>query len=110
MHSVCTVFSAGFYNNELIFKVKDDGKLRLGFKKTAGSTPDGNWSIFDNVHLYIISLDESTDIEDVIDNDNCLLNRDIYDLSGRRIGNIDSLPARIPKGIYIISGKKVLIK
>ena len=109
MLSASTAFSAGFYNNELTFEVKDDGRLKLGFKKTAGATPDGNWSIFDNIHLYIIGLNSSTDIQ-AVNNDNIITNGDIYDLSGRRIGNIDNMSAGIPKGIYIINGKKVIIK
>jgi arabinan endo-1,5-alpha-L-arabinosidase len=34
----------------------------------------------------------------------------IYDLSGRQIGSRTSLNRQLPKGIYIIQGRKVLIK
>ena len=36
-------------------------------------------------------------------------NDGIYDLSGRRVST-SSVPAVLPKGIYIVNGKRVVIK
>ena len=109
MLSASTVFSAGFYVNTLDFRVESDGKLRLGFKKTAGATPDGNWSIFDNIHLYIIGLDDVTEIESIHEDNIAINDNSVYDLSGRRVAN-DFRSANLPCGIYIVNGKKLLIK
>ena len=109
MLSASTVFSAGFYVNTLDFRVESDGRLRLGFKKTSGATPDGNWSIFDNIHLYIISLDDATAIETIVDGNDVIADSSVYDLSGRKVAD-DIRNAQLPRGIYIVNGKKLLIK
>ena len=34
----------------------------------------------------------------------------VYDLQGRRVGTLRSSDAPLPKGIYIVNGKKVVLR
>lgn len=112
MTSASVVFSAGYYVNQVDVEVGEDGKLIIGFKKTAGATPDGNWSIFDNVRLYAIKANIADGITDVklseSDSDNS-----VYDLSGRIVLHVEdpsNIKVSLPRGIYIYQGRKVLVK
>ena len=35
---------------------------------------------------------------------------DLFDLSGRKVGNASSVNGNLPKGIYIVNGRKVVVK
>lgn len=61
---------------------------RLFFSTTAGLTPI-----------------EDVKAEDIID----VKKGEVYDLMGRKL-NIDLNKGKLPKGIYIVSGKKVFVK
>jgi len=86
-------------------EVGTDGMLHFGiFEPTDGTT----WLVFDNFRLtYHGSVDTAIgSIEDgkmKMDDANA-----IYDLSGRRISADD--PRSLTKGLYIINGKKTLIR
>lgn len=113
MSSASTAFSAGFYKNELLVEVGDNGILNIGFKKTSGATPEANWTAFDNVRLYALQIDEEDAIEDILTDDeksatDKRFGTAVYDLSGRRVA--DKPTSSLPRGIYIIGGKKVVIR
>ncbi len=108
MIAASTAFSAGFYPNSLDFSLEEKGNVRIGFKKTAAGTPDGNWTIFDNVRLYLVSLPTPTGIEEINNEESGMKNGAIYDLQGRRVA--DHLQPTLPKGIYIVGGRKMLIR
>ena len=111
MLSASAAFSAGCYRNRLDVHVGTDGRLRIGFRKKAGNTPDGNWSCFDNVRLYILRPDITIGIDDIQTDDPHSLHTDpaVYDLQGRRIGNRLN-PAQLKPGVYIIGSRKVAVK
>ena len=98
MESAASAFSQGLYEHELPVTVTD-GTLRIGVKKTVASSND--WTIFDNFRLYYYGTDETTGIPAMPVYKP--QPTPIYDLIGRRVEN----PA---KGIYIVNGKKVVIK
>ena len=53
---------------------------------------------------------ESADGIEEVNNERMKSEKSIYDLSGRQIVNRKSLNSKLPRGVYIINGKKVLVK
>lgn len=49
-------------------------------------------------------------IENITSGSSTRGNGGIYDLQGRRVGTLSSSDAQLPKGIYIINGKKVVVR
>ncbi|MBR4757411.1 MAG: hypothetical protein IK084_01245, partial [Bacteroidaceae bacterium] len=87
-----------------------DGTLYLGMVAEKAGT---NWHTMQIKSLdYVGSVIDG--IDEINDNGNASLNtNEIYDLSGRKVngndnGNLNNL--RLRKGIYIVNGKKVMIK
>ena len=84
------------YNAEnlyLVAFVHRDGKLG-GKRMHVFNSAEGN-------------IEEATGIKS-IDNGQLTTNNAVYDLSGREILNCKSLNCKLPKGIYIINGKKIV--
>ena len=113
MAAASTAFTGGYFKNELIVRVGEDGQLTIGFKKTSGATPEANWTIFDNVRLIALQIDGENAIEDVLADDGAsvgdgLFGTAVYDLSGRRVA--DAPTSTLPQGIYICKGKKFVVK
>ncbi len=98
MSAASESFTAGNYTIEpLTFYVTEDGKINVGIKGTAAS----QWVVFDNFQLTYYGPGE-----DGIENINAnLLNKQnaIYNLNGQKV-------EKATKGLYIINGKKVVIK
>lgn len=91
-------FNEGKYMNELYTYVGEDGTLDL--MVNIPSHVGGNWVLFNNFTLTHYSADV-TDIESsVLEAQGSQL---IYDLTGRRVEKAE-------KGIYIVNGKKVVVK
>ena len=83
----------------------DDNTLRLGIKCT--SAPSYYWTIFDNFRLYFYGHNRTVVGIDDLKFDTKPKGADvIFDLSGRSIQSGSSLKP----GIYIVNGRKVLIK
>lgn len=57
MEAASNCFSAGLYGTSLDVTVGEEGKIVMGFKKTATNNPDGNWTIFDNFEIYFYGVD-----------------------------------------------------
>ena len=68
------------------------------------------------VYNYALSAAEVKAIAELADgieevnNERMKSEKSIYDLSGRQIVNRKSLNSKLPRGVYIINGKKVLVK
>lgn len=116
MASASKYFSKGLYDNGVFTELAADGRtLRLGIRSTVSDA--SYWCIFDNFRLYFygtMTKDIIDGVQDVIV-DKAGLGTDgrpasIYTVSGVRIKegvkNINSLP----KGIYILNGKKIMVK
>ena len=88
----------GAYQNSLQVEVAD-GTLHIGIKKDVVSTYD--WTCFDNFELYYYGNGENTEVLSVPDGKS--QPTIVYDLQGRCVDN----PV---KGIYIVNGRKVVIK
>ena len=70
-------------------------------------TPDGEDYAFYDIQM---KVGVATDIQSVDNSLQTTDNPDVYDLSGRKIENSKWSNRQLPKGIYIVNGKKVVIK
>ncbi len=97
-------FKAGYYNNELDVYLAEGEDLTIGLN-LVGNIVTYNWSVFDDFTIsYLGNGDENMpeaveSVEAAAD----AANAAIYDLSGRKV-------SKPQKGIYIVNGKKVVIK
>ena len=105
MQSANAYFQKGFYENRVLGEVaSDNGSLKVGVKST--SMPSAYWVIFDNFRLYFygkMSADVVTAIREIGSGTNRQTKNEVFDLQGRKVMN----PT---KGLYIVNGKKVLVK
>ena len=104
MTSAAAYFKRGYYLNEVLGLVgQQNGSIKVGIKTT--SMPSSYWCCFDDFHLYFYgsrSIADVTAISDVATSvESC--SQAVYDLQGRRVAN----PKR---GLYIVGGRKVLVK
>jgi hypothetical protein len=103
MNAASAMFSADLYKNKLLVEVAD-GTLRIGVKKTTTS-PTASWTVFDNFRLYYLGTEMPSAIEHISPEKAHGESESIYDLTGRRLVGMPR-----SKGIYIINGKKRLVK
>jgi len=108
MEAASKYFAKGLYENEVMAELASNGQsLKIGLRCTSSS--DGYWTIFDNFRLYYygnMTKDHITDIDEVeIGADN--VPAAVYNLHGQKVG--DSLEG-LPRGIYIVNKKKVLVR
>jgi hypothetical protein len=99
-------YGAIYYNHLLQVKVGEDGKLRIGAKKTGNV--DADWFICDNFRLFYIGTegpDPAIDsaIKGVELDNNTIAAKAIYNLAGQKL-------AAPVKGFNIINGKKFFVK
>ena len=94
-------FAEGCYQNEIEYTQETTGDLRFGLKCNVYKS--GCWCCFDNFALYYQALPDFYDGIGTIGEEQTKMTDDIYDLQGRK--------AKIqPQGIYILGGKKVVVK
>jgi hypothetical protein len=107
MSAAGTYFLNDGYKPVTVRAVVTNNKLKVGVMK--GSTKSSDWTILDYMHLKYISADttgEGTGQEGVgIESVEATKNKSIsiYDLNGRRVN-------KAQKGVYVVDGKKVLVK
>jgi hypothetical protein len=91
--------------------VPDGGSLRIGLRARVANS--AYWACFDNFRLYFYgggTPDIPTDIDTLLagePTEGIPTDTAVYDLQGRRIA--DTLEG-LPRGIYIVGGRKVLKK
>ncbi|MBR0201718.1 MAG: T9SS type A sorting domain-containing protein [Bacteroidaceae bacterium] len=115
MASAAAYFRKKYYDNEVWAATsKKNASLKIGIRGTV--TNDGYWTICDNFRLYFygsLTKEFVNDIDELQGNDlagtESVENDAIYDLNGRLIRQGTDLKG-LPKGLYIVRGKKVLIK
>ena len=84
--------------------VGDEGQLTLGIKEpTSGTT----WLVWDNFTLTYQGPAPDR-IEQIVNSKSS--NSECFDLSGRKIIKGNLLTSKLPKGVYIINGRKVVVK
>lgn len=112
MQSASIYFAKGLYENSVITTVaKDDSSLKLGISSATMSSY--YWCIFDDFRLYFygsMPKDVVTSIDMVethIGNDD---RHGIYTIDGRMLRKATDDVEGLPKGIYIVNGKKLVVK
>ena len=105
LNAVSAMFSSGLYKQSLIVEVID-GTLRVGVRKTEGALPADNWTAFDHFELFYLGEKDPSSIEQIYTKSSSL-SKGVYDLTGRKMRSTHSL---VHRGVYIVDGKKVLIK
>ena len=81
--------------------------MKLGIR--SASMPDKYWCIFDDFRLYFYGKESSTSLGiDDVDAGRACRSSGIYSLDGRLVGSDASAFERLPKGIYIVNGMKVV--
>jgi hypothetical protein len=112
MEGAARYFAKGLYDSSVTHEQKNaNANLRVGIRCT--SAPSYYWSIFDNFRLYyfgqnrtLVGIDEvltepTEKTEPIV----------VYDLQGRKLKNSNTQELEnLPKGIYIINGKKIMVK
>ena len=110
------VFSLGQYPGKSANGSKYTIRQALVYKngsKTATAKFIFNITIGGDVNVSLRSIDytdpSTVGIQQMENGERKMENDGIYDLSGRRVST-SSVPAVLPKGIYIVNGKKVVVK
>ena len=98
MSAASESFTAGLYNCEPVAVFVENGTLTVGVKATGAN----QWVIFDNFRLTYYGSQNTVGISEV--NNNVLNNvKTIYNLNGQKV-------QKAQKGLYIINGKKTVVK
>ncbi len=99
-------FKAGFYHNSITVKVGKDGILRVGIEKVNAVGQD--WVVVDNFSLMYLGgasqaelSGDATPIESI---ETAPAQKAIFTITGLRVNSLAK------PGLYIINGKKVLVK
>ena len=101
MTSVCEYTEIGIYWNEVKVHLKAGETLTLGLFKDTHI--DNDWTIFNNFELYYLGNDEAPDAINAVEVNGEKASAAIYNLAGQRV-------AKAVKGLYIMDGKKVVVK
>lgn len=114
MQAASRYFKQGLYENVVTFQNRRVQALKLGIRsETRGSL---FWTIFDNFRLYYYGSMSKSDVENgevaivTPDADDSTWPCDVYSITGKCVRmNATSLEG-LPSGLYIIGGKKMIVK
>ena len=101
MTSFCEYTEIGIYWNEVKVHLNAGETLTLGLFKDTHI--DNDWTIFNNFELYYLGNDEAPDAINAVEVNGEKTSAAIYNLAGQRV-------AKAVKGLYIMDGKKVVVK
>ena len=102
MDGAATYFAKGLYDNTLVMEqTASNSNFRIGIRGTKSAT--AYWTMFDNFRLLFYGKNRTIVGIRSMDNGQLKMDNDIYDLNGRKV----TTPKR---GLYIVNGKKVVIK
>ena len=115
MASAAAYFKKKLYDNEVwAATTQKNASLKIGIKGTISN--DGYWSICDNFRLYYygsLTKDEVTGVEEVKNDELPMTNENvpsgIYDMNGRLVRH-GTNTAGLPKGLYIVGGRKIVVR
>lgn len=111
MQAASIYFAKGLYENSVTATVDSDGSnMKVGI--SSSSMPSYYWCIFDDFRLYFygsMPRETVTSIETVEAVSKAPSSANIYTIDGRLVRKASEGTAGLPKGIYIIGGKKVVL-
>lgn len=96
-------FLDGYYRQQMEFTLDETTDLRIGMRHFAPTVYD--WACVDNFSLTYLK-DNSTGIREAVSEKQPT--SAVYDLSGRRVASATT--TGLPKGVYVVKGKKVIVK
>lgn len=97
-----------YKDNYAITKVENDGTtIKIGLKKTVFVAND--WTCFDNAHLYYKPLEDIPDAIDAVNLSDCYSDYGVFDLTGRKVAD-NVIMDNLSKGMYVVNGRKVMVK
>lgn len=108
MQSASAYFAKGLYENTLQFYQSTKRALKIGLKGT--NSESSYWTIFANVRLYYYGLKVPTTGIHEIKSEEPIRQQGVYTLSGLQVRNNSDNLVGLPSGIYIVDGKKVVVK
>lgn len=112
MQAASLYFAKGLYENEVVFSIRRSANVNVALANT--SIVDNDWTIFSNFRMFYygtLTKDEVTGINTVVSEATAAPSvSGIYGFNGVLISKDASAVDRLPAGLYIINGKKVIIK
>lgn len=108
MQSASAYFAQGLYENSVQFDQSTKRALTIGLKGTNATA--SSWTIFDNFRLYYYGkVMPSTGIKEIT-TFAPVRKKGIYNINGQLVRSSSEDKAGLPSGLYIVDGKKVIIK
>ena len=112
MQSASLYFAAGLYDNEVVANLKVKASMLFGIRCTT-TTASFYWTVFDNFRLYYYGAWSAEDVTALTAprEDHTEAARNVFDVTGRKVGVVEEdMPLTLQRGIYIINGKKTLVR
>lgn len=99
--------------NKPVLKYKTGGGASKGFRCWFRYSTTETFAAKPQFALFIDGISEPTSIEDIMNNDEGITPAEkfahgIYSLNGQKVGDSEAAWNHLPKGIYIVNGKKVI--
>lgn len=106
------IMTANKDTNKPVLKYKTGGGASKGFRCWFRYTTESS-AAKPQFALFIDGISEPTSIEDIMNNDEGITPAEkfahgIYSLNGQKVGDSEAAWNYLPKGIYIVNGKKVI--
>lgn len=106
------IMTANKDTNKPVLKYKTGGGASKGFRCWFRYTTE-TFAAKPQFALFIDGISEPTSIEDIMNNDEGITPAEkfahgIYSLNGQKVGDSEAAWNYLPKGIYIVNGKKVI--
>lgn len=112
MHAASAYFDKGLYDNtrqgRQALKVSATNGFKVGIRCTSASS--GYWTIFRNFRLYYHGSKVATGINEVVSEDAKAKGQNVYSINGQLVRSNATSLSGLPAGLYIVGGKKVVVK
>ena len=107
------IMTADKTTNKPVLKYKTGGGASKGFRCWFRYSTTETFAAKPQFALFIDGISEPTSIEDIMNNDEGITPAEkfahgIYSLNGQKVGDSEAAWNHLPKGIYIVNGKKVI--
>lgn len=107
------IMTADKTTNKPVLKYKTGGGASKGFRCWFRYSTTESSAAKPQFALFIDGISEPTSIEDIMNNDEGITPAEkfangIYSLNGQKVGDSEAAWNHLPKGIYIVNGKKVI--
>lgn len=107
------IMTADKITNKPVLKYKTGGGASKGFRCWFRYSTTESSAAKPQFALFIDGISEPTSIEDIMNNDEGITPAEkfangIYSLNGQKVGDSEAAWNHLPKGIYIVNGKKVI--